>query len=152
MWCGQGPSRTVSHEGGGMWTGIVQLRIWTSSGIQQWTFGVHKRRGISWLAERLCVICGETPCLSVLFMTLYPNMLSTVTHYQTILLPVTKKYAPLSLLVADLQTKVYSKCLFVLGDDILACWRYFTPKSWQKTLEWWKILKEERHDSSHNER
>jgi len=36
--------------------GFIWLRIWTSGrllSIRYWTFGFHKRRGISWLSEWL---------------------------------------------------------------------------------------------------
>jgi hypothetical protein len=39
---------------GGAWTGSIWLRIGTGGGllwIQWWTFGLHKMRGISWVAE-----------------------------------------------------------------------------------------------------
>jgi hypothetical protein len=41
-----------------MWTGFIWLRIGTSGGIlwtRWWKFGLHKRRGISWLAKWLLV-------------------------------------------------------------------------------------------------
>jgi hypothetical protein len=39
----------------GMWIGLIWLRVGTSGGVlwtRWWTFGFHKMRGISWLAER----------------------------------------------------------------------------------------------------
>ena len=40
----------------GVWTGSIWLRIGTGGGhlgLRQYTFGFHKMRGISWLAENL---------------------------------------------------------------------------------------------------
>jgi hypothetical protein len=40
--------------GGEEWTALIWLRIGTGDGLlwmRQWTFGFHKMRGISWLAE-----------------------------------------------------------------------------------------------------
>jgi hypothetical protein len=47
--------RILEKLGGKLWIGFIwlrnrgQCRLWT----RQWTFGFHKMRGISWLAERL---------------------------------------------------------------------------------------------------
>jgi hypothetical protein len=51
-----------------LWTLFIWLRIGTGGGIlwtRKWTFGFHKRRGISWSAERTSSFC---------FMELYSKL------------------------------------------------------------------------------
>ena len=46
----------LQEVGCGAWTGSIWVRIGTGGGhlwMRQWTFGFHKMRGISWLAENL---------------------------------------------------------------------------------------------------
>jgi hypothetical protein len=46
----------LGKQGKKVWTGFIWLRIGTSGALlrtRQWTFGFHKRWGISWLAEWL---------------------------------------------------------------------------------------------------
>jgi hypothetical protein len=46
----------LEKQNGKLWTGFNWLRTGTSGGLmwtRQWTFGFHKRRGISWVAEWL---------------------------------------------------------------------------------------------------
>jgi len=51
----------LNKQSGNVWIGFIWLRKGTTGGLlrtQQWTFGFHKRRGISWLSEWLLACQG----------------------------------------------------------------------------------------------
>jgi len=53
-----------------LWTGCIWLRIGISGRLlwtRWWTFGLHTRRGISWLAERLLASQGELCSVELIY-------------------------------------------------------------------------------------
>jgi hypothetical protein len=63
---------STSGMGGGAWTGLIWLRIGTDGGlfgVRWWTFGFHKMRENSWLAENRLV--SQEGLCSIKYLFIY---------------------------------------------------------------------------------
>jgi hypothetical protein len=73
-------SMDLQETGCVVWSGLIWLRMRTSGRLlwtRQWTFVLHKRRGISWLAEEvlasheMTLLHGQSDLVSLLFVCLF---------------------------------------------------------------------------------
>jgi hypothetical protein len=112
-----------------VWTWCIWLRIGTSGGLlwtRQWTFGFHRRRGISWLAEWMLAsqqgLCSRELVIKVFSKSTNANHRQALQRKQATQIIGTRTVDIRQCRVYTLRPRVWTEWGLVAGSVIRPTW------------------------------